>query len=147
MGCLLREIWRKLIALYRHRIVLGNNPQVLWHSRSFILFLLLPRAARDGIAANVESTRLLLLSCWCRNSSILVAILSRSGVVDREIIRWNLSHRRSPCTNTAVDLETQKRIRVCKHLCFLKHSPYICWIFFFWQCSGGDNNDATSINM
>lgn len=58
-----------------------------------------------------ESTRLLLANWRDKNSSSLEYILSKSGVVDRDIMIWNLSQDMSAWTNMMAGLSKETQIQ------------------------------------
>ena len=64
----------------------------------------------EEMGPKAEKARRLLVSCWLKNSSSLPASLIRSGVVEREIIRWNWSQPRDPFTNRLAALQARQMI-------------------------------------
>ena len=76
----------------------------------------LRRVRVDEMGAMTARARLPLLSCCSKNSSSLVTILMRSGVVEREIMSWNWSHDVSPFTKICAGLHGQRASKLCQSI-------------------------------
>ena len=76
----------------------------------------LRRVRVDEMGAMTARARFPLLSCCSKNSSSLVTILMRSGVVEREIISWNWSHDVSPFTKICAGLHVQRASKLCQSI-------------------------------
>jgi hypothetical protein len=109
------------VALISFKVPLGNilKPQKFFYRHSYP-HIFVPSsfrcvrcfslaAAAAGMEPMVDRTLRLLSNCCVKNSSSFVAILIKSGVVDLEIIMWNLSHSKSLCMKIKAGLEETKR--------------------------------------